>query len=83
MGQGSNARTLSAVLFCRTVMLAVPTSPLVLNLTPSLVALICTAGHTQHTRAASSMGWQWQSLRGKSHGVLQEHVELPVQVCTP
>jgi hypothetical protein len=40
-------RTLSAVLFCRTVMLAVPTSPLVLNLTPSLVALICTVGNKQ------------------------------------
>jgi hypothetical protein len=36
------ALTLSAVVFCRTVTLAVPTSPLVVNLTPSLVALITT-----------------------------------------
>jgi hypothetical protein len=35
--------TLSAVVFCRTVMFAVPTSPLVLNLTPSLVAVMTTA----------------------------------------
>eukprot|EP00882_Tetradesmus_deserticola_P023084 GHRQ01025116.1.p1 GENE.GHRQ01025116.1~~GHRQ01025116.1.p1 ORF type:complete len:113 (-),score=11.92 GHRQ01025116.1:522-860(-) len=41
--QAGCVRTLSAVLFCRTVMFAVPTSPLVLNLTPSLLALITTA----------------------------------------
>jgi hypothetical protein len=43
--------------FCRTVMFAVPTSPLVLNLTPSLVAVITTAAAAIRATDRSAGGY--------------------------
>jgi hypothetical protein len=67
-------RTLSAVVFCRTVMFAVPTSPLVLNFTPSLVAVITTA-------AAGNKGQQKTATdsSSKCQGDLAE--ELQASLC--
>jgi hypothetical protein len=47
------------VVFCRTVMLPVPTSPAVVNLTPSLVAEMTTAW------GGGGEGWKGRRVRGK------------------